>query len=989
MDYGYDGDLFGDPVDEPFKHQSRGKQRGSFVSDDVDTSANRVQQEPSLPEEAEPCAYEVATYASAAETFQAYDEYADAFAQEYVATSTSASQVHNLPYKLTDDESHITAYIDSVAQTETGLEPDQTLTRSTPTQVDPQVLLEGLNPPQAKAVQYVGRALLIGAGAGSGKTRVLTRRIAWILSQVNAWPSQVLAITFTNKAAAEMRERLVKLIGEQARSMWISTFHSACVRILRKHGGDIGLQSRFSIYDTADCERLIKSIENDLNIDSKRFSPRNLLAKISDFKNNLVTWQDQLATYAPDYRPGVVGQSIAYARDMQVLYATVYAEYQHRLAAANAVDFDDLIMRTVELLRNVPAAAAYYHRKFRYILVDEYQDTNHAQYMLIRELAGVDARGEQTASVEPASITVVGDSDQSIYAFRGADIRNIQDFEQDFPQAQTIMLEQNYRSTQTILDAANAVIAHNQGRKPKKLWTALGKGEAINAYVADNAAQEGSWIAQEIARLQNELNISYSDIAVMYRANSQSRALEEAFMKTGIPYQLIGGKKFYERREVKDALAYLQSMANPDDDVNIRRIFNVPKRGLGARAESLVVTYAQAHGLTFWKAIEQVEQIEAMPVRSLNAVQSFRTLLQSLMAIMTEHDREPSKVIEHIMNDTGLLEELRKSEDTQDEVRADNLSQLQSVAAEYEQNTPDASIDGFLEQAALVADSDQLPSEAQDVGKVTLMTLHTAKGLEYPVVFLTGMEQGTFPHSRAIDDESELCEERRLAYVGITRAQQRLYLTLAAVRSQWGNAVSMLPSQFLDEIPDSLIDWKRREASGSQYEYESYRNRYDESDDFASEFSDDFADSDGWADDYSGFTRRTAKSYASHKSLGGRSYSSSGSSRTSYRSSSLAHPLRASRSSAVKTRKIGAVSSKKAASGSQAYEKLTAQSVAQSDNCLSIENFHKGDKVIHDHFGLGTVVETLDRGRNSVLTVDFGSEGVKRLALRLAPIEKL
>ena len=645
---------------------------------------------------------------------------------------------------------------------------------------------------------------------------MLTRRIAWLLAH-GFWASSILAITFTNKAAAEMRERLVTLVGPEAEHMWISTFHSACVRILRRDGKEIGLKSGFSIYDTADSERLVKLIAADLNIDTKRYTPRMLLGKISDCKNALVSWKDQLKKANCDYIPGQRGYQVS-AGDVDELVAVVYAEYQHRLALANAVDFDDLIMRTVELLQTCPQVSEYYRHRFRYIFVDEYQDTNHAQYVLVRELSGIDsdeqpdpqARG--AGRVGPSWITVVGDSDQSIYAFRGADIRNIQDFEQDFPNAKTIMLEQNYRSTQTILDAANAVIAKNENRKPKKLWTALGQGDKIVGYAADNAQQEAGWIANEIARIHTEEDVAYRDIAIMYRANAQSRSLEEAMINANLPYQLVGGTKFYERREVKDAIAYLQAIVNPADNVNVRRILNVPKRGLGARAEGLVAGYADAHGLTFFESIEHMDQIEGMTGRTTKPLGAFRDLMHELADFAKEHDSKPSEVVAEVLDKSGLLEELQRSEDPQDASRVDNLSQLQSVAAEFEQNTPDATLAGFLETTALVADSDQLPGEGEDSGKVTMMTLHTAKGLEYPYVFLTGMEQGTFPHQRAMEDTSELSEERRLAYVGITRAKRRLYVTRAAVRAQWGQANDMMPSQFLDEIPDELIDWKRREA---------------------------------------------------------------------------------------------------------------------------------------------------------------------------------
>lgn len=861
-------------------------------------------------------------------------------------------------------------------------------------EINPQSLLEGLNPQQSKAVQYTGPALLIGAGAGSGKTRVLTRRIAWILANRKAWPSQILAITFTNKAAAEMRERLASLIGNSANSMWVSTFHSACVKILRAHGDSIGLKSGFSIYDSSDCERLVKIIASELNIDIKKFTPKLLLSKISDFKNNLVTWQENLKNYAPDYKPGASvsgASSFNAAGNADALYAAVYAEYQNRLSVSNAVDFDDLIMLTVKLLRQNPQVSAYYKRKFRYILVDEYQDTNHAQYVLIRELAGVDDYSTDSTQLPQSSITVVGDSDQSIYAFRGADIRNIQDFEQDFPSATTIMLEQNYRSTQTILDAANAVISNNANRKPKKLWTSLGKGSPIVGYVADNAQGEASWVAQEIARLAGEDGVNYSDIAIMYRANSQSRSLEDALIKSGLPYQLVGGTKFYERREVKDALAYLQSIANPDDDVNMRRILNVPKRGLGARAESQITSYAKENSISFWSALSQIDKIAeqiGISSRTFNALKSFRDLMTSLIDFMKANDSKPSKVVENVLNESGLLQDLRESKDPQDEFRVDNLSQLQSVAAEYEQNTPDANVAGFLETTALVADSDQLPDQGEDTGKVTLMTLHTAKGLEYPVVFLTGMEQGTFPHSRCVDNQKELCEERRLAYVGITRAKKILYVTWAAERSQWGKSAEMIQSQFLDEIPADLISWKRKEADVMRAGLRGAGSDFDR--DFAGDFSDDFGSDGGWDDDsyttYGGSSYRKShygKSYSS-KSYGSNSYGNSYG--KSYGSKSGKVTTRIARKSSASYQHQSFTSNLQSSASSLSYKK---QGLQEKDNHLNINDFHEGDKISHDTYGLGTVLKTQDKGRNSIITVDFGSDGVKRLMLRVAPIEKL
>lgn len=885
-----------------------------------------------------------------------------------------------------------------------------------PSLCDPQSLIKDLNPQQMEAVKYYGQALLIGAGAGSGKTRVLTRRIAWLLAH-GFWASSILAITFTNKAAAEMRERLAALVGPEAEHMWISTFHSACVRILRRDGKEIGLTSGFSIYDTADCERLVKLISGDLNIDTKRYTPRMLLGKISDCKNSLTSWQDQLKSVNCDYKPGQRGYQVS-AGDVDELVAVVYAEYQRRLAMANAVDFDDLIMRTVELFQRCPQVSEYYRHKFRYVFVDEYQDTNHAQYVLVRELSGIDS-GEQpdpqmrgAGRVGPSWITVVGDSDQSIYAFRGADIRNIQDFEQDFPNAKTIMLEQNYRSTQTILDAANAVIAKNENRKPKKLWTALGEGDKIVGYAADNAQQEAGWIANEIARIHEEEGIAYRDIAIMYRANAQSRSLEEAMINANLPYQLVGGTKFYERREIKDALAYLQAIVNPADNVNVRRILNVPKRGLGVRAEGLIASYADAHDTTFFGAIEHMEQIEGMSARTTKPLGVFRDMMHGLADFAKDHDTKPSEVVAEVLSKSGILEELQRSEDPQDASRVDNLSQLQSVAAEFEQNTPDATLAGFLETTALVADSDQLPGENEDSGKVTMMTLHTAKGLEYPYVFLTGMEQGTFPHQRAMEDTSELAEERRLAYVGITRAKRRLYVTRAAVRAQWGQANDMMPSQFLDEIPDELIDWKRREA-GVERMRASWRNDddefggWDDDDDFGSV---PFGGSSYGKSSYGGSSYGSG-TYGSRSSYGSSSYGSGraqyggssargasslygSSSQRSYAgagSSSSYGSSYGSYGSGKSSGKSGKVTTRRVKPKTKPVDLTKSSQASQTDNRsgLSISDVHVGDRLTHDHFGMGTVIETQDKGANSVITVDFGNGEVKRLLLRMAPIEML
>lgn len=884
-------------------------------------------------------------------------------------------------------------------------------------------LIGDLNPQQAEAVSYQGPALLISAGAGSGKTRVLTRRIAWILSQFHAWPSQILAITFTNKAAAEMRTRLESLIGPVAQRMWVSTFHSACVRILRRDGKSIGLSSGFSIYDQQDCERLVKLIAVSLNIDTKRYSPRSILAKISDYKNNLETWQDQLKQFAPDFKPGIVGQQTGRITSVEELYAKVYAEYQHRLEAANAVDFDDLIGRTVELLRTDHMVADYYRKKFRYILVDEYQDTNYAQYVLIRELAGMEAAAGSGAAaagasgsasaVEPsvvldddgfasevqarptnhAWVTVVGDSDQSIYAFRGADIRNILEFEKDFPDAKTILLEQNYRSTQTVLDAANAVIGRNPGRKPKNLWTALGKGNPIVGYAADNAQAEAQYVATEIHRLHVEEDFAYSDIAVMYRANAQSRSLEEALVNAHIPYQIVGGTRFYERREIKDALAYLRVIVNPADDVNMRRIFNVPKRGLGDKAETAAAAYSQLHQTSFWEAVSNSAEL-GLATRSAHQMGIFHDLIVTMQEANTA-EAKPSEVVRTMLSQSGLVTSLEASTDPQDQTRLENLAQLESVAAEYEQNTPDATLEGFLETTALVADSDQLPDADANSGQVTLMTLHTAKGLEFPVVFLTGMEEGTFPHSRSLNDDKELCEERRLAYVGITRARKRLYLTRAAVRTQWGRSEELLPSQFLDEIPDELIEWQRRETG-----IERMRVRFASGDDDGDEFG-GFVD--GGDDDFG--SALGSSGYRSSGGYGAGSGYGSGSGRSSYgggygsRSGSGSGRSYGSGSYAGSKYSSSSYSSGGAYSGGKSRSagkvtvtrKTTAPkpAAAPTGSKLTADDFSVGDKITHDQYGLGTVMAVQDRGTNSVITVNFRSEGTKRLMIRLAPIEKL
>ena len=689
-------------------------------------------------------------------------------------------------------------------------------------------LLDGLNPQQRQAVLHEGAPLLIVAGAGSGKTAVLTRRIAYLLAARDVGTGQILAITFTNKAAAEMRERVAQLVGPRARNMWVSTFHSTCVRILRNQASLLpGHNSNFSIYDADDSRRLLLMVGRDMGIDVKRYSPRLLSTAISNLKNELITPDSAQAALNPE------------SDDLARIVAEVYGEYQRRLRLANALDFDDLIGETVSVLQRHPEIAQYYRRRFRHIMVDEYQDTNHAQYVLVRELVGTGAEG--TDAVPPSELCVVGDADQSIYAFRGATIRNIEDFERDFPNATTILLEQNYRSTQTILSAANSVISRNSNRREKRLWTDAGDGELITGYVADNEHDEARFIAGEIDALADGARgageITYNDVAVFYRTNNSSRAIEEVFIRAGIPYKVVGGVRFYERREIRDIVAYLRVLDNPGDTVSLRRILNTPRRGIGDRAEACVAVHAENTGAGFADALVAAAEgrVPMLNSRSEKAIAGFVGLLDELRGRL---DNALGDLVEAVLDRTGYRAELENSNDPQDLARLDNLNELVSVAHEFSIDRANAAalaaegtdeVDGiplddddvpqtgelaeFLERVSLVADSDDIPEN--DSGVVTLMTLHTAKGLEFPVVFVTGWEDGMFPHMRALGDPTELCEERRLAYVGITRARQRLYVSRAKIRSSWGQPMLNPESRFLQEIPDHLIDWRRTDTEAS------------------------------------------------------------------------------------------------------------------------------------------------------------------------------
>ncbi|MER6513031.1 DNA helicase PcrA [Nonomuraea sp. NPDC001636] len=657
-------------------------------------------------------------------------------------------------------------------------------------------MLDGLNPQQREAVIHHGSPLLIVAGAGSGKTRVLTHRIAYLLAERNAHPGEILAITFTNKAAREMKERIDKLVGPRSKAMWVMTFHSACMRILRREAKRLGFPSSFSIYDQADSQRLMAMVCREMELDPKRYPPRSFSAQVSNFKNELVDYETALD------RTG---------SHLEKTLAQAYKAYQLKLTEAGAMDFDDIIMNTVTLFQLFPEVAEHYRMRFRHVLVDEYQDTNHAQYILIRELVGHPelrtADGDVVRSgADMSELCVVGDADQSIYAFRGATIRNILEFERDYPDARTILLEQNYRSTQNILAAANAVIARNEGRKPKNLWSDQGDGPKIVGYVADNEHDEAMFVAQEVDRLSDEEGVKPSEVAVFYRTNAASRVFEEIFIRTGLPYKVVGGVRFYERKEVKDLLAYLRVLANPADVVSMRRILNVPKRGIGERAEAMIEALSSRERISFWDALRRADEAYGMATRSLNAVREFVAMLEELIA--KAEGVPPSTLAEEILVATGYRAELEASEDPQDESRLENLNELVSVASEFEEANPEGTLVEFLEQVSLVADADQIPDADGGQGVVTLMTLHTAKGLEFPVVFLTAMEDGVFPHVRSLGEPKELEEERRLAYVGITRAQKRLYLTRAAVRSSWGSPSFNPASRFVNEVPGQLIDWR-------------------------------------------------------------------------------------------------------------------------------------------------------------------------------------
>ncbi len=760
-------------------------------------------------------------------------------------------------------------------------------------------LLEGLNPAQRDAVVHRGSPLLVVAGAGSGKTRVLTHRVAHLVRVDGLSPFEVLAITFTNKAAGEMRERVGALVGPVAQRMWVSTFHSACVRILRRDVARIGFPSTFSIYDQADATRLTGYVLRDLHLDAKRFPPRSVHATISAAKNDLVD-------------PAVYAERAGSIHERKI--ADVYAEYQRRLAAAGAMDFDDLLGQTVRLLRAEPEVLDNYQRRFRHVLVDEYQDTNRAQNELVLALGA-----------DHGNVCVVGDSDQSVYAFRGADISNILQFEAAFPSATTIVLDQNYRSTQTILDAANAVIAHNVGRKPKDLWTDAAHGERIVCYAADDETDEAAWVTGQISRLHSGGDVRWDDVAVFFRTNAQSRVLEERLVGAGIPYRVVGGTRFYDRREVKDALAYLRAVTNPADEVSVKRVLNVPKRGVGDSSVTRIDAHAAAHGISFLEALRYADEA-GVSGRAIKGIGEFLALRDGAAA---ELDRGPGPLLGELLERSGYLDELRAERTIEAEGRLENLAELVGTAERFE------TVDELLEQVSLVSDTDDL---GDDDSQVLLMTLHSAKGLEFPVVFMMGLEDGVFPHIRALTEPRELEEERRLCYVGITRARERLHLSYAWSRAMFGTTQYNPPSRFLSELPDELVERIGQGHTGG---------------------------------------RPSSSDDASWSGAGGRQRSgrSGGSGRDEGSAVFEADDRR----------------DRRAARRAKARERMVERAMEAGSSPVSSSpavEVRSGDDVTHPSFGDGVVLEVVGEGPDAEVVVNFTGVGQKRLLASWAPIRR-
>jgi DNA helicase-2/ATP-dependent DNA helicase PcrA len=789
-------------------------------------------------------------------------------------------------------------------------------------------LLEGLNPEQREAVVYRGQALLIVAGAGSGKTRVLTHRIAGLIQSGEAWPSQILAITFTNKAAAEMRERVGHLLGRVADGMWISTFHSACVRILRREAENFGFTKSFTIYDSQDSRALVKRIIKELQADTYGFTVAQVLGKISKLKNEL----SDADSYA---------RTANFNDPQEAMFVECFRAYSRALREANAFDFDDLISQTVFLFRAFPQVAEKYQRRFRHILVDEYQDTNHAQYSLIRELTRPPESNELTGIAGfgggGASLTVVGDSDQSIYAFRGADIRNIVEFERDFPGARVVLLEQNYRSTQNILSAANSVISNNFDRKDKKLWTAVGDGEKIVGFTGYSGHDEAQFVADEIAKLHDG-GMPYNQMAVFYRTNSQTRALEEIFIRSALPYRVLGGTKFYERAEIKDAMAYLTAVANPFDGLALRRILNTPKRGIGPATETALAAFAEREQVSYREAMRRAKELSLGP-KVTGAILQLAELLDEAGSLVEPSrpggEATVSEVLQLLMEKSGYVTALRASRDPQDEARAENVEELLAVTKEFNRNNPDGTLLDFLTEVSLVAAVDDLDDSS---GTVSLMTLHTAKGLEYDAVFLTGVEEDLLPHRMSANEPGGPAEERRLFYVGITRARKRLFISLAMTRAQFGETAVAMPSRYLQEIPPELMEWIQ---------------------------------SPGMATSRGGTEPRALNAsrggYGSGSGGGSGSYGgrSSSNSRWSSDGGFGLPPAPPKPKTEWANRVTGQV---------------------RDNGDLELQ---PGDRIRHTDFGEGRVNQVTGAGAKRVAHVNFESAGAKKLLIKIAPIEKL
>ncbi|MDF2658993.1 MAG: pcrA [Paenibacillus sp.] len=770
--------------------------------------------------------------------------------------------------------------------------------------IDIHAAVAKLNKEQREAVEALNGPVLIMAGAGSGKTRVLTHRIAYLIATRKAAPWSILAITFTNKAAREMQDRIGKIAGPSASDIWVSTFHSMCVRILRRDIGRIGYSSNFSILDSTDQLSVIKTCMKELNVDAKKFEPKAIQAELGSAKNELVT-PERYERKIGDFFQGQV--------------AKVYTLYQKKLKANNSLDFDDLIMKTIELFQQVPDVLEFYQNKFQYIHVDEYQDTNRAQYMLCRMLAD-----------KHHHICVVGDSDQSIYRWRGADIANILNFEKDYPEARTIYLEQNYRSTSNILNAANAVINNNTGRKPKRLWTDKGDGSKLQRYEAGSEHEEGYFIAGEIVKNYKQ-GQKYSSHAVLYRTNAQSRVIEEILIKSDIPYQIVGGIKFYDRKEIKDILAYLRLISNPDDDISLRRIINVPKRGIGDTTLDKLAEAAAARGISIFAALEQADSLE-LSARFRATLAEFYGLIRNLNAMLDY--LSVTELTEKMLELTGYREELLRENTIESKSRLENIDEFLSVTLDFEKRSEEKSLVSFLTDLALIADIDTMDKEddGSDKDAIILMTMHSAKGLEFPVVFIIGMEEGVFPHSRAFLDNEELEEERRLAYVGITRAEEKLYLTCARMRTLFGKTAANAPSRFFKEIPAELVENAGGYGviGGSGSSYSSRSGGY------------------GGGTSVYGSPSRGAYGSPAGSSIG------------------AAQSVAGRAAAGVQQRQAGAAGSGAAAS------------------------YANGDKVSHGKWGTGVIVAVKGSGDDTELQIAFPAPvGVKRLLAKFAPISKL